>query len=78
MPAYLAKLESLINSGTVLDVLRYVNSEEYIRPSQSYYMEMLMPRRHALGADKPVESGDLNTINELVWNGVVDVRGTTH
>lgn len=43
IPPYLARQEELIRTGTVTDVLRYLNSEDYIKPSHAYYMEMLLP-----------------------------------
>jgi hypothetical protein len=43
VPSYVARMQELIRTGTVRDVLQYVNSDAYIRPSHSYYMTMLMP-----------------------------------
>jgi len=43
LPPYLSKLEEIMKTGTVKDVLLYVNSAEYYQPSHAFYMEMLLP-----------------------------------
>lgn len=43
LPDFLVKQENLIKTGTVIDVLRYLNTEEYIRQNNNTYAEMLLP-----------------------------------
>jgi hypothetical protein len=43
LPPYLARQEELMRTASVSEVLRYVNSEQYIQPSHAGYMRMLLP-----------------------------------
>ncbi len=42
-PAYVAKGNEILRTGTILEALRYSNSDEYIQASHYGYMEMLLP-----------------------------------
>jgi uncharacterized protein DUF5694 len=42
-PAHVREMQALIRSGTVLDVLRFVNSERYVREDHAGYVAMLRP-----------------------------------
>lgn len=43
VPPYLAKLEAMMKTATVNDILIYLNSAEYNEPDHASYMEMLLP-----------------------------------
>lgn len=43
MPLHVAKLENLVKTGTVKDVLMYLNNLEYEKIDHAIYMSMLMP-----------------------------------
>jgi hypothetical protein len=43
LPPYLAKHEELMRTATVSEILRHMNSDQYIQPSHAGYMEMLLP-----------------------------------
>lgn len=43
LPPHLARTEELMRTGTVLDVLRHLNSEAYVRADHAGYVEMLLP-----------------------------------
>jgi hypothetical protein len=42
-PAHVRETQALIRSGTILDVLRHVNSERYVREDHAGYVAMLRP-----------------------------------
>jgi hypothetical protein len=42
-PAQVRETQALIRSGTILDVLRHVNSERYVREDHAGYVAMLRP-----------------------------------
>lgn len=42
-PAHVRETQALLRSGTVLDVLRHVNSERYVREDHASYVAMLRP-----------------------------------
>jgi hypothetical protein len=42
-PAHVREMQALIRSGTILDVLRHVNSDRYVREDHAGYVAMLRP-----------------------------------
>lgn len=43
IPAYIQKKDEIMRTGTILEILRHLNSQEYIKPSHEGYMNMLLP-----------------------------------
>lgn len=43
LPAHVREMQTLIQSGTVLDVLRFVNTDRYLREDQAGYVAGLRP-----------------------------------
>lgn len=43
LPPHLARKEELMRTATVTEILRYLNSDPYIRADHAGYMEMLLP-----------------------------------
>jgi hypothetical protein len=43
LPPHLARTEELMRTATVTEVLRYLNSEPYVRADHAGYLEMLLP-----------------------------------
>ncbi|MDQ3803304.1 MAG: DUF5694 domain-containing protein [Acidobacteriota bacterium] len=43
LPPHIARTEELMGKATVIEILRYLNSEPYVRADHAGYMEMLLP-----------------------------------
>jgi hypothetical protein len=42
-PAYIQKKEEIIRTKTIVESLRYLNSDEYMKPSHAQYLTLLLP-----------------------------------